>query len=264
MSKYVICQGSGGLIHMLGGIVYCIEWCKLHNHQLIIDVKNHLFFKHNFDDFFYIEGFNYTNYDSIDKSYTFYRIPIDYIKNNNPVYSNGYYMKNINVGKSLDNYPMDMKIKIYIGNGGNNKSNILKYIRVKPSIMTIVEAQKLTKYTGVHFRNTDRPNNINNYIAKIKNCIYDQVYIATDDSSAYNKIIDNIPSKNIIQYTKPYDGGGQPIHMVTNNYYQLIINILIDMYMLLHSDEFISSPNSLVSKLIDYMRLVNKSIFIKI
>jgi hypothetical protein len=267
MDKYVICQGSGGLIHMLGGIVYCIEWCKINRHKLIIDVKNHSYFKHNFDDFFYITGFsNYsTNYDSIDKSYNFHKIPLDYIANNNPEYSPtcGYMIKNINVGKSLDNYPPEYKIKIYIGHGGNNKFNILKYIRVKPSIMKIITENSLKcKYTGVHFRNTDRPNNINHYIQKIKNSIHETIYIATDDSKAYNIIIDAISSKNIIQYTKPYDGNGKAIHMVTSDHYQLIINILIDMYNLYNGDEFIDSPSSLVSQLINYMRLVNSSIFI--
>lgn len=250
---------------MLGGIVYCIEYCKLHRHTLIIDVKNHLYFKHNFDDFFYIEGFSnyFTNYDSIDKSYHFHRIPLDYIANNNPEYSPtlGYMMKNINVGKSLDSYPSEYKIKIYIGHGGNNKQNILKYIRVKPSIMKIILENTLNcKYTGIHFRNTDRPNNINQYIDKIKNSSHDTVYIATDDYTAYN-IFKDSTTKNIIQYTKPFNGNGKAIHMVTDDHYQLNINILIDIYNLYNSDIFIDSPSSLVSQLIKYMRLVKSSIF---
>ena len=41
----------------------------------------------------------------------------------------------------------------------------------------------------------------------------------------------------------------------------MIMSILVDMYMLYHSDIFIDSPNSLVSKLIKLMRNNNESIF---
>ena len=28
MNKYIIYQGSGGLVHMLGGLVYCCDYIK--------------------------------------------------------------------------------------------------------------------------------------------------------------------------------------------------------------------------------------------
>ena len=37
MNKYIIYQGSGGLIHLLGGLVYCCEYVyKNRQYNLII------------------------------------------------------------------------------------------------------------------------------------------------------------------------------------------------------------------------------------
>ena len=257
--KFVIYQGSGGLIHMLGGLVYTIDWCHKHKHHLIIDVKNHAFYKHKISDFFNIINFtNYSEtYDAIPKNITHVsRVPLEYIKNNNAILTTGYYLQHLNVGKSLEND--NSIIKIYVGHGGNDRNNIVKYIRVKPEIN--INKYILDKYIGVHFRNTDRINNIDEYINKISKYSKQTIYIATDDYTAFDKFMTANKDNTLLQFTKPYNANGKPIHMNDPNKYDLVMNILIDMYMLLKADTFISSPGSLVSKLVEYMRN-NKNIY---
>ena len=272
--KFVIYQGSGGLIHMLGGLVYTIDWCRKYKHHLIIDVKNHAFYKHKISDFFNIINFtDYSEtYDIIPNNIThFSRIPLEYIMNNNAELTTGYYLQNINVGKSLEND--NSVIKIYVGHGGNDRNNIVKYIKVKPEIIDIIQQNRLfksiiiplesdtltiprltEKYIGVHFRNTDRVNNINEYINKINKYSNQTIYIATDDCTAFDRFTNANKDNTLIQFTKPYNAGGKPIHMNDPNKYELVMNILIDMYILLKADIFISSPSSLVSKLVEHMR----------
>ena len=254
--KFVIYQGSGGLIHMLGGLVYTIDWCRIYKHHLIIDVKNHAFYKHKISDFFNIINFtDYSEtYDIIPKNIThFSRIPLEYIMNNNAELTTGYYLKNINVGKSLEND--NSVIKIYVGHGGNDRNNIVKYIRVKPDIIDIIKQNRLSeKYIGVHFRNTDRVNNINEYINKINKYSKQTIYIATDDCTAFDRFTNSNKDNTLIQFTKPYNADGKPIHMNDPNKYELVMNILIDMYILVKAETFISSPSSLVSKLVEHMR----------
>ena len=259
--KFVIYQGSGGLIHMLGGLVYAIDWCHKYKHHLIIDVKNHTFFKHKISNFFNIINFtDYSEtYDILPCEIThFSRIPISYIMNNNAELTTGYYIKYINVGKSLENN--NDVIKIYVGHGGNSKENIVKYIKVKPEILAKLDILPC-KYIGVHFRNTDRINDINEYINKINKYSNETIYIATDDYSAFDKFVNANKNNNLIQFTKPYNANGKPIHMNDPDKYILVLNILIDMYVLLKADIFISSPSSLVSKLIEYMRNTKQNIY---
>ena len=52
MKNYVIYKGTEGLIHMLGGIVYCVHWCIENNHELLIDCKCNELFNLNFSEIF--------------------------------------------------------------------------------------------------------------------------------------------------------------------------------------------------------------------
>jgi hypothetical protein len=274
MTRFVIYQGSGGLIHMLGGLVYCIEWCRAHNCHLIIDVKNHAFFKHKISDFFDIAYFtNYSeDYDAIPPTITnFCRVPLTHIANHNAslMINNSYSMRNIDVGRSLDCYG-NSNIRMYVGHGGNSRMNILKYMRVKQDVFDLMK-EKInsidstildSKYIGVHFRNTDRPNDINHYIASINRYHDATIYLATDDYTAYDKIKATMnPTNRLVQITNPFNGGGKPIHIVSTDKYELNMNILIDIYMLSKAVDFIPSEASLVSRFILLMRSINRTIF---
>ena len=153
-------------------------------------------------------------------------------------------------------------IKIYAGNGGNCFMNILKYIRCNDEIKKILKKYKVNnKYIGVHFRNTDRINNINTFLDKIKIYKDKQIYIATDNIISFNTFKTELKNYNLFFYNEPYDAGGNNIHFNDPNKEKMIMSIIIDIYMLYHSDIFIDSPNSLVSKLIKYMRNKQESIF---
>ena len=156
---------------------------------------------------------------------------------------------------------------MYAGYGCNDRISILNYIRVKPEIIdkivNIINIKNinLKDYIGVHFRHTDRSNDINEYINKLNRYKDMDIYLSTDDSMAFDIICSRVKNNNIIQFTQPYNGQGKAIHIVSPDKYELMINILIDIYMLLKAKTFIQSSWSLVSKIIMYMRENNKSIF---
>ena len=153
-------------------------------------------------------------------------------------------------------------IKIYAGPGANDYISILKYIKVKDEILLkIKEYIKIDNYIGIHFRNTDINNDINFFINEVKKYNYNNIYLATDDSTAFDKFKKALPNHNIYQYTKPIAANGEPIHYAEENKYNLILNVLIDIYFLYNANEFINSKQSTVSRLILTMSREGRSIF---
>lgn len=272
MSKYIINQGSGGLVHMLGGIAYCCEYVsKKKSYKLIIDVKNHIGFGNFFSKYFTTRIINFSeDYNDLykDNYKSFYRIPLKEFENKNVLYDKGYIFTSekgisVNLNKQLDKYSPTEKILFYVGTGGNNKSLILKHIKCNDEIINKLKNYKIdNKYIGVHFRNTDRSNNINHFINNIRkhNKEY-KVYIATDDYKAINIFKKELKEYEIIMFSIPYDANGENIHYNNPNKDEVIMNMLIDMYVLLNSTIFIPSENSLVSRLIIYMRNEKIDIF---
>ena len=67
----------------------------------------------------------------------------------------------------------------------------------------------------------------------------------------------------INKYTKPIDSNGKGIHKFNSNKYEIIMNILIDMYMLIDINciVFIPSEESFVSQFIQFMKKNNLTIF---
>ena len=137
MNKYIIYQGSGGLVHLLGGLVYCCNYIdNKQNYLLIIDIKNHKAFGNYFSKYFNLKNIKYSeNYDDIIDGNDYNRIPLKQFNNSNVTYDNtiGYYYKfnkySVNIGKSLDKIDFYKNIKIYAGNGGNCLDNIIKYVK---------------------------------------------------------------------------------------------------------------------------------------
>ncbi len=276
MSYYVIYKGSGGLIHMLGGLVFAMNYCIKYNNILIIDVISHNCYKHYLSDFFLINNENcptlkYSeDYNLIESGIYFAKkYTIDNIKNYPDIEiptSKDYYIYKFHkyeLRYSLQPTNTKQKIKIYAGPGINDYLSILKFIKVKPEIVNIIkEKPMIENYLGVHFRNTDIKNDINNIINLIKKNKYNNIYLATDDASAYNKIKLALPTHNIYQYTKPINANGEPIHYAEKNKYNLILNILIDIYFLYNANDFIPSTQSTVSRFVLKMRKEKIDIFI--
>ncbi len=278
--KYCIYKGTGGLIHMLCGLVHCILWSIKNNHKLIIDVKSHKCYQHYLSDFFElrnIDRLDYSeDYSSIEQNVKFNRLSMNTIRdypnvevdrglNNN---THIYLLNNIRLRVSLDGYPKQQQVKMYAGPGCNSYPGLVRFIKVKENIINIIkENQELDNYIGVHFRNTDIKNDIEQLIIEIKqssklNPNYTNIYLATDDYNAYEKLKSHLPNHKIYQYTKPINANGKPIHYNNDNKYILILNTLIDIYFLRKSNIFIPSMQSSISRLINYMRESNENIFI--
>jgi len=270
---YVVYKGTGGLIHMLCGLVYCIVWCKNNGGKLIIDVKGHKCFQHNISDFFIINNFkNYSeNYSNIDMNLKWKRTSLQQIIDTGHVevdrglgnFTHFYRINNIDIRHSLDLYNYDEKLRVYAGPGSFSKQHIVHFLKVKPEIVNMIKELKLIDgdYCGVHFRNTDRKNNIELFIKKIKNYPSKKIYLATDDGTAYDTMVNALPNHIIVHYTNPINMNGKPIHYMESNKYNLIISLLVDMYYLTKSKDFVESPSSLVSRLVKHMREKNKNIY---
>ena len=262
MNNYVIYKGVEGLTHMLGGVVYCIDWCLLNNHKLLIDCN-----EINFSDYFVTNHISYIeDYELLKNEIT--NFDIEEIKNTVPklcdLICNVYKLNDLIVSKSLYRWDKNAKVKIYCGNGGNNINKINKYIRIKPDVKNKIYQynlhKKYKKYTGIHFRNTDKSNNINNYINNIKeNSV---IYIGTDNTLSLNIFKDYYPNKNIISYSLENENK-KPLHKIYKNKNKIILNTIIDIYILSKSDTFYGSPNSLLTRLIHNIKENNNcNIFI--
>ena len=197
MNKYIIYQGSGGLVHLLGGLVYCCDYIKnKKNYLLVIDIKNHQAFSNYFSKYFILKNIKYTeDYNDIKNANNYHKIKLSYFDKTNVKYDkNCGYVHNvnnnfINIGKSLDSINYYNNIKMYSRSWRNNKCGIIKYIKCNDKIKTKLKDYKINeKYIGIHFRNTDRYNYINNFINKVKRLDNKfknyKIYIATDDIKA--------------------------------------------------------------------------------
>ena len=51
------------------------------------------------------------------------------------------------------------------------------------------------------------------------------------------------------------------MHYLKENKYDLVFNLLVDIYILVNSDKFIGSPNSSISRLVFYMINNGNNIF---
>jgi hypothetical protein len=273
MNNYIVYKGTGGLVHLLGGLVFSINYCIKHNNILIIDVISHTCFKHYLSDFFIIKNTNsliYSeDYSLVEPNIYFAKkYSINDIKNYpnveivNGKLTGDYHFYKYRIRYSLHATAYRQRLTIYAGPGSNDHLSIIKYIKVKDEILNkIKEFSEINNYIGVHFRNTDIESNFNDFINNIKKYNYSNIYLATDDSTAYDKFKLALPNHTIYQYTKPIAAKGEPIHYAENDKYKLILNILIDIYFLYKADEFINTKQSTVSKLILTMRKEKKSIF---
>ena len=107
MNKYIIYQGSGGLVHLLGGLVYCCNYINnKKNYILIIDIKNHKAFGNNFSKYFNLKNIKYSeNYDDIKDKSNYYKIPLGEFNKKNVEYDpeEGYLFKYNDAFKCCNN-----------------------------------------------------------------------------------------------------------------------------------------------------------------
>ena len=260
MAKYIIYKASGGLVHMLKGIHFCIQKAKETNRKLIIDCANHSAFKMDFSRIFFIDdtSLNYSdNYDD--------ECPVeDEIKKTPAKYINGqYFIGEQNI--SIVDWDTRDDVIIYGGAHGNLQ---MKNIKVIQQIRDDLNKEtKITeKYIAGHFRNTDMKHDINEFIDKIKETInkteIKTFYLATDDSTARERIATELPADIIIiQNTVPPANIGN-LHYGSKDKYKQVYECLRDFYFILGAEEFIPSHKSGMSRLIVEMRKNKFSFFI--
>ena len=80
-----------------------------------------------------------------------------------------------------------------------------------------------------------------------------QKSMKTDNSDSLAYFIDYLKGTKIISFSeKNFDNIG--LHYQNTDKYKSIKNVLLDIYLLTTSTEFIGSPNSLLSRLVLYIR----------
>lgn len=259
MVKYIIYKASGGLVHMLKGIQFCIQKAKETNTKLIIDTLNHSAFKMDFSSVFFIDDASLNYSDAYDEC------PVgDEIRKAPAKYVNGqYFIGEINIS-IVDWDTTTNDVIIYAGAHGNLQ---MKNIKVVQKIKDDLDNEKKIeeKYIAGHFRNTDMKHDINEFIEKIKETInkteIKTFYLATDDSTAREKIATELPAEiTIVQNTVPPANIGN-LHYGSKDKYKQVYECLRDFYFILGSDEFIPSHKSGMSRLAMEMRKNKFSFF---
>ena len=209
-------------------------------------MDNHKPFGGNFNDYFYIKQNNLkyiTNYDNIDFPSNF-----KYIKSKSAR----------NFGYNDFNYffEIDYNKKINIFWGTLLDVELNKNIKLKNKYFNKIKLHNSkinNKYISIHFRNSDKKNNVNEFIIKIKNVFLkyhyiNTLYIATDDYYFYDIVKNNFPNINIIRNTIL-------TRKLRNLHYsphidkkKQMYDCFVDIYYILLSDVFIPSFNSGMSK----------------
>ena len=258
MVKYIIYKASGGLVHMLKGIHFCIQKAKEMNRKLIIDTFNHSAFMMDFSQIFFIADSSLNYSDKYDGC------PVgDEIKNTPAKYINGQYFigeKNI----SIVDWNTNDDVIIYAGAHGSLQIKNIKVVqKIKDDLDKETKIEE--KYIAGHFRNTDMKHDINEFIEKIKETInkteIKTFYLATDDSTAREKIATELPEDIIIiQNTVPPENIGN-LHYWSKDKYKQVYECLRDFYFILGAEEFIPSRKSGMSRLAMEMRKNKFSFF---
>jgi hypothetical protein len=258
MSKYIIYKASGGLVHMLKGIHFCIQKAKETNRKLIIDCGNHSAFMMDFGRIFFIDDASLNYSDAYDEC------PVgDEIKNTPAKYIKGqYFIGERNI--SIVDWDTHDDVIIYGGAHGNLQ---MKNIKVVQKIRDELDNEKKIegKYIAGHFRNTDMKHDINEFIHRVKETInktgIKTFYLATDDSTARDLIASELPADiTIIQNTVPPANIGN-LHYSSKDKYKQVYECLRDFYFILGAEEFIPSRKSGMSRLAMEMRKNKFSFF---
>lgn len=252
MKKYLIYKISGGLCHMMAQINSCIELSIKLNRHLIIDCNGGAF-NNDFNKYFNIPTIKYeTNYNNFEYSDKYK----DYIEVNCEYHPKGYKLldKEIRLNINQINNNDDVIFCSWFDNknSGNN-------IKVNKDILEKIKQHQIQdKYIGVHYRNTDHKTDINQTIKEIQKhekSNIKKILLATDDYKAFDLFKSRLPNYEIIQITKPYVGEVNNIHYGNPNKDEVIINALIDIYLLTKANIFIPCNISGFSRFVKELRV---------
>jgi hypothetical protein len=254
MKRYAIFKGAGGLCHMLTTLNGVASFCEKENRDLIIDTETQPSFKHAFSKFFTITGLKikyYDNYDVLDKDLLICGQPLMLIKNKHLMCKNQkYWLLDIGIEEY---YSPSNDVVVF---GGYFTSKTKCNITVNNDIVKLLEKEELIKtpYISIHFRNTDKKNDIEPFIKKFRD-IHDKtgintLYLASDYFEAYGIFASEFPQINIIRKTIPPVGIYNLHYCSSINKFDEIYQSIRDIFYVTHSDYFIPSYNSGFSTLI--------------
>ncbi len=278
-NKFIIYKATGGMTHMLYNLAFTMFVAEKQKRILVIDTtkgdgsirnKFTLFFKLLSEEITYSDDFSV-----LPDDISWFGLNKKELEGRKP------YEKKIDDPWEIVKRK-NTKVEVYGG-----AITAFFYLRILPHLMQIklneIYFKKIKskiipisgKYIGVHFRNTDRKNEIQKFIHKIKIVSrkkgIKKIYLATDDYKAKNKFEAQLPGLEIIAYTKPYDfkdfrekgtfHEGLPTHYFNPNAEEQTDGYFIDFYMLLKSTTFIPSSNAGISQTVWIMRMLNFSFF---
>lgn len=277
--RFLIFKATGGLFHMINALQNCSYFAKKSNRILIIDTYNHSAFNHHFHEIFYITGIEYyTSYDVIPKNITtangisISKLSKTYVYFN---YKKDAYYFNDPAPIKLRNLPYDDSIPAIIRTHINSRhisTDIKKSINIyiRPKIIKQIKKKIIKEsYIGIHFRNTDKKSNINDFYTKIQDALDINPYInilflATDDYHSIQLFKNKFSTQRLITFNKIKEPNIRNIHYLNKkvlNKYNMskkdqIIDVLIDVFLLYKSTIFIPSGSG-VSKYVSKIRDTN-------
>lgn len=261
--KYILYYSNGGLVHNLSMINLQIQLAKKYNRTLLIYSKFKNQFKNDFDDIFYIDDpeLKYKtdkDLDNVDGELLINNeIPFKHYKDIEanwdivPSTMAFRYKDKTFLGIDHDKDQSDVDIVIYKHLIGDVRSKT--NIKIRPNILRQIYSKTInTPYIGVHFRNTDHKNNIEDSFEQIHEQIKKHkhiktLFLATDDNSSVDEFRNEFNDKieRFINYNN-IDNYGAPIHnidMPYNKKLQQHVDALTDMYLLYKSNVFIPCIN---------------------
>lgn len=252
--RYLIYKASGGLAHMLLSLAKALDLARLSNRILVVDTETHSAFRMPFSTFFYLEGVKYIDdLSTLPADLKFKQYDVDAIRTYGSTWTEvGYFFREINISKV--DVESSEPVVMYASQDGVFPDDFPIRI-VKSELEKIEQEAKVPRqFIAVHYRNTDRRNDVDYFVTEAKRYCKkksaDKIFLATDDFHALDNFKRLLPGLDVFQLTSPGDFHGKNIHYSEPNKYQMVFESLLDMYVILRSKYFIPSRNSGYSKLI--------------
>jgi hypothetical protein len=257
-SRFLIYKGSGGIGHNLNGLMTAINICEKQKRTLIIDMGMHKAFKIPFSKIFIIRNLTipYLEPNDLDIKNILYKDKTLNDIFNNPIKFNKLNNKETyTIFDDLISDPQKNNDENIVILATYHKSKKTYDIQINNDIINMLNEEEIIteKYISVHFRNTDKKNDINKFILCIKKLIKETniniLYLASDYNEAYDIILDSIPTLKIIRKTIP-PKNIRNLHYSSENKFQELYECIRDIYYICKSTYFIPSVNSSFSETI--------------
>jgi hypothetical protein len=247
----------------MAGLTRSMELARKHGRFLLIDCASHSAFKNDFYKYFSIVDVKLRH--ACD-----YRVifpepevrPLQALTDAQCISGNNVGARESKILKSSNPFV------VFTGCGiARWDKNIKVTLAKKKNIIKAVQTGRLIEpYIAVHYRNTDLKNDFAAFVKTIdeasKEYGINNVYIASDDFHALSRFGLALPKLEVTGFTAPEKNfKGNNIHYGTKDKDKVIMDCLLDLYMMVKSRVFIGSKNSSLSKWAGYMIDKKENIF---